>query len=163
MEDDEQYVKGKVTLQALFALLLVMCQGLTQEQEELFADFELECFRECLLWLQVVHADNKTTSKVLGKAIGALTMIRLGLKGNGLSEVDYKVFWKYDPFLEMEPFKEKFEQLPRCQRLKKREEMLSCIGYFDNKAHLERCFWWKVHLKPALVLLKDAVEFLPKE
>ena len=111
-----------------------------------------------------MHADNKTTSKALGKAIGALTVIHLGLKGNGLTDVDYKVFWKYDyhRYLEMRPFKEKFEQFPHRQRLKKREEMLSCKDYFDNKTHLECCFWWKAHLKPALVLLKEAVEFLPK-
>ena len=63
----------------------------------------------------------------------------------------------------MRPFKEKFEQFPHRQCLKKREEMLSCIDYFDNKTHLGSCFWWKAHIKPALVLLKDAVEFLPKE
>ena len=158
-----QEIKNKVTLEALLAMMLAMCQGLTEEDEKVFADFELECFRECLLWLQAVHADNKTTSKVLGKAIGALTMIRSCLKGDQLFEVDCKGYWKYDPFLEMKPFKEKFEQIPRCQCLKKREEMLYCIDYFDNKAHLDRCFWWKVHMKPAFVLLKDAVEFLPKE
>ena len=163
MEDDGQLTKGKVPLEAIYALLLAMCQGLTQEQEVLFADFELECFRECPLWLQAVHADNKTSSKALGKAIGALTVIRSGLQGSSLTEVDYKLFWKYDRFLEMRPFKEKFEQFPHRQRLKKRGEMLSCIDYFDNKTHLESCFWWKAHVKPALVLLKDAVEFLPKE
>ena len=49
---------------------LPMCQGLTQEQEALFADYELECSKS-LLWLQAVHADNKTTSKALGAICSA--------------------------------------------------------------------------------------------
>ena len=41
-----QEIKNKVTLEALLAMMLAMCQGLTEEDEKVFADFELECFRD---------------------------------------------------------------------------------------------------------------------
>ena len=76
-------LKQHVPLAALVEIASVLCEDMDVEGKEVFADTELECFRECLIWLQNLHRDKKTNSKILGKAVTALTLIRPSLQNVG--------------------------------------------------------------------------------
>ena len=85
-----------------------------KREKELFVDLELECFRECLMWLQNLHRDNKTNSKILGKAVTALTLIRLSLQNVGcLTEAGCTSDWRHDTTVALRPMKEKLQEIPK--------------------------------------------------
>ena len=57
--------------------------------------------------------------------------------------------------------KEKLQEIPKPQRVRKLAEMKAVIAYHEErKERLQRSVWYTYYLSPALALLNDAVVFL---
>lgn len=60
------------------------------------ADFELECCRECLLWIRFLFENSKDYARALAMTVGALTMYRAYLSGGcpleDIKFVDYQIY-----------------------------------------------------------------------
>ena len=62
------------------------------------ADFQVECCRECCLFVRCLHKDCKLRAQALGMTIASLTMLRAGLNNWGdLRAIDAAAYVSFDP------------------------------------------------------------------
>ena len=151
----------RLPVAALLEMTECLRGNMAEREKELFADHELELFRGCLVWLQDMHQDNKTKSKISGKAVTALTLIGLNLRIAGsLRDAEYTVHTKFSHRARLKPMKEKFQEVvPQCE--KKLQEIKTVIEFHEERqATLQQSVYYTFYLTPAVVLLKDAVVFL---
>ncbi len=138
----------------------VLTVGIPENDVLFFADYQMELMRELCIFLQGVHADSKQSSRDLARAVCALSVLRVHLKGkdNNLENVKYDPFSRYKSGMKIQTMAQKLGTFSKALLVKKHHEIITYAAYMDTRtmAGLGSSVAFRQILLAAHVLILDA-------
>ena len=114
------------------------------------ADHELECCRECLLWIRFLFQDAEHHARAIAMTVAALTMYRAFFQGCPLQNFDfldyqdYKMAWNPEPKIVKlhklaTPNGRSVDEGMHNQILQKYEEIKTAVSWLEGLVHGRPC------------------------
>lgn len=154
--------KGCLAGLTLASLALSLTTRMSPGQAGVFADEELETFKELCVFWQDIYSDSAELSAVLAKAVCALSILRVHLRDKvELEDIEYNPLSRYIPGLPVKTVYDKL--LPHSPQIldRKREETLFHRSFvYSHPENLGSDEAWVDVLLPAHTLIMDGLPHL---